>query len=165
MPEINTFYKSVEIVDLQEELWALLGGDLYSLRKLINTCPKDLDFWRSLVITLFQTLSITANDLGKSGFRTLLKQTFAKFETGNSVGWSEIGVNVTNAEALRIANKGVIPNNPTVAFIFRIGLHNLDLQTIATVKERELKLKSLLSSFKEENERIVDNDGDQNVII
>jgi len=96
---------------------------------LIGIVETGTDFKLDLVEFLFRTLNVAHGAiLAEMTVITGLKELLLKFQTNSVVGFGETEMNPYKLKVLRSVEDYFVPNTPTIAFLLRLGLDNVDLR-------------------------------------
>jgi hypothetical protein len=125
--EFKDFYKKLETCDLKEELWEIIGGSPMKVRNLVDECNDKDDVKEIIVQFLLTSLEDSLKSLNDDILRTPeLSGVFSQFQRHDSIFFRTIKVQSSEIKSLRMMGRFFVPSNPTVGFILRVGLADID---------------------------------------
>lgn len=150
VPEFESFFKKLDSCLLKEQVWEVLGGHPQLIQQLVDLCEGKDAIDEIVVDFLFVQLQNTLHEVNQEIKRLPdLKSALGKFAERPlvaSINDNESPYDTSNVKCLRAIREELYPSDPTIAFLLRIGLDDLDVKNKnMNLKEKKEKLNALVA--------------------
>jgi hypothetical protein len=147
--DFHPFFHKLESSFLTDEVWHIIGGDPNQFQRLVNACIGKDAIDEFVVDFLFSRLQDTSRALDLEILRfPSLREVLKGFRYKDSIGTAEFPVQFSDVKCLRVIHNYMVPSNPTIAFLLRIGLDgfplNAEIKSLS-LKEKREKLKAMVT--------------------